>query len=71
MSERRWTVMLIPHGEGTSRSVSMSATILKLAFGVSTVAVAFILAATWGVVSRSVDVARSEDRKSTRLNSSH
>ena len=60
MSERRWTVMLIPHGEGTSRSVSMSVTVLKLAFGVATVAVAFILAATWGVVSRSVDVARSD-----------
>jgi hypothetical protein len=60
MSQRRWTVMLIPHGEGASKSVSVSWTVVKLAFGVATVAAAFMLAATFGVVTRTVDVARSE-----------
>lgn len=60
MAERRWTVMLVPHGEGTSRSVSMSVTVLKVFFGAATVVVASVLAATIGVVSRSVDVARSD-----------
>ena len=38
----------------------MSVTVLKLIFGVATIAVAFVLAATFGVVSRTVDVARSD-----------
>lgn len=52
--------MLIPHGEGTSRSVSMSFTILKIVAGIGVVVAAFVLAGTFGVVSRTVDVARSE-----------
>ena len=52
--------MVIPHGDGTSRSVSISWTVLKLVGGVVTIAVAFIAAATFGVVSRTVDVARAE-----------
>lgn len=60
MADRRWTVMLIPHGEGTSRSVSLSVTAVKLFIGVLTVAVAFVLAATFGVVSSTVDVAQNE-----------
>lgn len=60
MTERRWTVMLIPHGDGTSRSVSISMTVVKLLAGVGTIAGAFILAATFGVVSRTIDIARSD-----------
>jgi len=52
--------MVIPHGDGTSRSVSISWAVLKLALGVLTIAVAFVAAATFGVVSRTVDVARAE-----------
>jgi murein DD-endopeptidase MepM/ murein hydrolase activator NlpD len=52
--------MVIPHGDGTSRSVSISWTVLKLVGGVATIVVAFIAAATFGVVSRSVDMARAE-----------
>jgi murein DD-endopeptidase MepM/ murein hydrolase activator NlpD len=52
--------MVIPHGDGTSRSVSISWTVLKLVGGVATIIVAFMAAATFGVVSRSVDVARAE-----------
>ena len=60
MAERRWTVMLIPHGEGASRSVSISMTVVKLLAAVGTVAGAFVLAGTFGVVSRTVDIARSD-----------
>ncbi len=52
--------MVIPHGDGTSRSVSISWTVLKLVGGMATIIVAFMAAATFGVVSRSVDVARAE-----------
>jgi len=52
--------MVVPHGDGTSRSVSISWTVLKLVGGVATIIVAFMAAATFGVVSRSVDVAHAE-----------
>lgn len=52
--------MVIPHGDGTSRSVSISWTVLKLVGGVATIVAAFMAAATFGVVSRSVDMARAE-----------
>jgi len=60
MAERRWTVMLIPHGDGVSRSISISVTILKLLAGVATIVVAFMLAGTFSIVTRTVDVARSD-----------
>ena len=60
MARRRWTVMVIPHGEGTSKSVSISTTVLKLVLGVATVVVAFLLAGTFGIITRSVDVANSQ-----------
>jgi hypothetical protein len=60
MPERRWTVMVVPHGEGTSRSVAVNATFLKVVLGVGTVVLLFLLAATFGVVNRTVDIARSQ-----------
>ncbi len=48
--------MLIPHGEGGSKSVSMSSTVLKLVFGVGVIVAASAAAAAFGVVSRSVDL---------------
>jgi len=52
--------MVVPHGEGASRSVSVSMAVLKLLAGVLTVVVAFLLAATFGIVTRTVDVANSQ-----------
>lgn len=60
MAERRWTVMVVPHGEGASRSVSVSVTLIRLVVGILTVLTASFLGATIGVVTRTVDVARSE-----------
>ena len=60
MAERRWTVMLVPHGEGASRSVSISWAAFKLVFGVAVIAVAFVLATSIGVITRTVNLARAE-----------
>lgn len=59
MANRRWTLMLVPHGPGQTRSLSFSATLVKLVAGIVAVGAVIALAATYGVVSRSVDLARS------------
>ena len=60
MAPRRWTVLVVPHGEGASKSVSVSVTVLRLVIGVATVLSASFLGAAIGVVTRTVDIARSE-----------
>jgi murein DD-endopeptidase MepM/ murein hydrolase activator NlpD len=60
MGNRRWTVMLVPHSSGHTRSLSVSVTLVKLVAGIGTVVAASLLAAAYGVVSRSVDLARSQ-----------
>ena len=60
MANRRWTVMLVPHGSDGSKALSLSGTVVKLVAGVATVVAASMLAATIGVVSHSVDLARSQ-----------
>lgn len=60
MARRRWTVMIVPHNDGKSHTVSVSSTVLRLLSGVATIVVAFVLAAGYSVVTRSVDLARSE-----------
>jgi len=52
--------MLVPHGSDGSRALSVSGTVVKLVAGVATVVAASLLAATIGVVSHSVDLARSQ-----------
>src|SRR5512135_1132434 len=60
MASRRWTVMLVPHGSDGSRAFSLSGAVVKLVAGVATVLAASMLAAAIGVVSHSVDLARSQ-----------
>jgi murein DD-endopeptidase MepM/ murein hydrolase activator NlpD len=60
MANRRWTVMLVPHGSDGSRALSLSGTLVKLVAGVATILAASMLAAAIGVVSHSVDLARSQ-----------
>lgn len=52
--------MLVPHGEGASRSVSVSTSVLKLAVGVVTIVVATLLAGMVGIVSRTIDLAHTQ-----------
>lgn len=59
MANRRWTVMVVPHGAGSSRSVAVSATVAKLLAGVATVAVASVLAAVVTVLTHTVDATRN------------
>lgn len=55
----------MPHGSGSTKSLSVSVTVLKLAAGVATVALASMLAATYGVVSYTVDLSRSQRLEKT------
>jgi biotin carboxyl carrier protein len=60
MASRRWTIMLVPHGSDGSRALSLSGTVVKLVVGVAVILAASMLAATFGVVSHTVDLARSQ-----------
>jgi len=59
--------MLVPHGTGSTRSLSVSVTVLKLVAGVATVVLASALAATYGVVSHTVDLTRSQRLEKANL----
>ena len=60
MANSRWTVILVPHGSDGSKALSLSGTLVKLVAGVATVLAASMLAAAIGVVTHSVDLARSQ-----------
>jgi murein DD-endopeptidase MepM/ murein hydrolase activator NlpD len=58
-TERRWTVMLVPHGSGASRAVEVSQTVAKVLVGIgSVVAVAFLVLGL-AAISRGVNITRS------------
>jgi len=59
LANRRWTVIVVPHGATSSKSVSISMTALKLLAGVATVLVTSLLAAALTTVSHGLDVTRS------------
>jgi murein DD-endopeptidase MepM/ murein hydrolase activator NlpD len=59
MSKRRWTVLFVHHGSTGTKSLSVSGTVVKLAAGVATIVAASMLAATFSVVTRSVDLLRT------------
>jgi hypothetical protein len=60
MANRRWTVMLVPHGSDGTKALSLSGTVVKFVLGVAIVLASSMLAAVIGVVSHSVDLARSQ-----------
>src|SRR5207245_11389081 len=58
-TERRWTVMVVPHGSGTSRAVELSQTVVKVLAGIgSVVALAFLVLGA-AAISRGVNITRS------------
>ena len=59
MAKHRWTVIVVPHGPGGSKSVALSATVVKLLAGVATVVVASVLAALVTVFSHGVSATRN------------
>lgn len=58
-NERRWTVMLVPHGSGTSRAVEVSQTLVKALFGFGSVVVLVLLVLGGAAVTRGVSITRS------------
>lgn len=65
MPSRRWTVLLVPHGSGGTKSLSVSVTVLKLVAGAGLVVAASMLGATYGVVSHTVDLSHSQRLEKT------
>ncbi|MGH7569118.1 MAG: M23 family metallopeptidase [Gemmatimonadales bacterium] len=58
-AERRWTVMVVPHGAGLSRAVEVSQTVVKSLVGIgSTVALVFLVLGG-AAISRGVNITRS------------
>jgi murein DD-endopeptidase MepM/ murein hydrolase activator NlpD len=60
MAIRGWTVMLVPHSDGSTRSVSVSVTAARLLIGALAILAATALAAALGVTSRALDIQRAE-----------
>ena len=58
-AERRWTVMVVPHGSGASRAVEVSQTVVKALVGIgSVVSLAFLVLGA-AAISRGVNITRS------------
>src|SRR2546428_10919410 len=58
-TERRWTVMLVPHGSGSSRAVEVSQTAVKALVGIGGVVALLFLVLGGTALSRGVNVTRS------------
>src|SRR5258707_6255035 len=58
-AERRWTVMLVPHGSGSSRAVEVSQTVVKALVGIGSVVALLFLVLGGTALSRGVNVTRS------------
>ena len=57
--ERRWTVMLVPHGSGSSRAVELSQTVVKALLGIGGLLAVLFLVLGGTALSRGVNVTRS------------
>jgi len=58
-AERRWTVMLVPHGSGASRAVEVSQTVVKALVGLGSVVALTVLVLGVAAISRGVNITRS------------
>src|SRR5258705_10877964 len=58
-AERRWTVMLVPHGAGASRAGELSQTVVKALVGLGSVVALLLLVLGGAALSRGVNVTRS------------
>src|SRR2546430_7600065 len=58
-AERRWTVMVVPHGSGLSRAVEVSQTFLKTLVGIGSVVALTFLVLGVAAISRGVNITRS------------
>jgi murein DD-endopeptidase MepM/ murein hydrolase activator NlpD len=69
MSERKWTIVLVPPGSGASRVVEVSQRLLKAAGALGGTVALLALLLGYGTVSRSVDLERAArlERENARL----
>ncbi|MFN8651428.1 MAG: M23 family metallopeptidase [Gemmatimonadales bacterium] len=69
MSERKWTLVVVPPGSGASRAVEVSARVLKAVTGLAGVIGLIALLLGYGTMSRSVDLQRSAalEKENARL----
>src|SRR5438309_10577279 len=58
-AERRWTLMVVPHGSGLSRAVEVSQTFLKTLLGIGSVVALTFLVLGVAAISRGVNITRS------------
>src|SRR5258705_12025298 len=58
-AERRWTVMLVPHGSGSSRAVEVSQTVFKALVGIGSVLALLVVVLGGTALSRGVSVTKS------------
>ncbi len=58
-AERRWTVMVVPHGSGASRAVEVSQTVVKTLMGIGSVLALLLLIMGGAALSRGVNITRS------------
>lgn len=61
MAERKWTLVLMPHGSGASRVIQVSQTALKVAAAVGGALVLLALVLGYTTVSRSVDLRQASE----------
>src|SRR5437867_11975542 len=55
-AERRWTVMVVPHGSGSSRAVEVSQTFVKALVGIGSVVGLTFLVLGVAAISRGVNI---------------
>jgi murein DD-endopeptidase MepM/ murein hydrolase activator NlpD len=58
-AERRWTVMVVPHGSGSSRALEVSQTFVKVLVGIGSVVALTFLVLGVAAISRGVNITRS------------
>src|SRR3977135_3504126 len=58
-AERRWTVMVVPHGSGSSRAVEGSQTFVKALVGIGSVGALTLLVRGVAAISRGVNITHS------------
>ncbi|HXF94645.1 MAG TPA: peptidoglycan DD-metalloendopeptidase family protein [Gemmatimonadales bacterium] len=58
-NDRRWTVMLVPHGSGSSRAVEVSQTVVKALLGMGSVVALLLLVLGGAAIARGVNITKS------------
>jgi murein DD-endopeptidase MepM/ murein hydrolase activator NlpD len=69
MSERKWTIVLVPPGSGMSRAIEVSQRLLKTAIGFGGIVALVAVLLGYGTMSRTVDIQRAAalEQENSRL----